>query len=176
MERVEPLVTGRGEVFISYAHEDAVYLQEVRKLADNLRAWGVDAWIDQYIELPGPAKGWPHWMQELIEKAAAVLVVCGPKYLRRVKKEEALGVGHGATWEGHLIWQQLYNAGAVNRKFVPVLLRAEFAPCIPLPLQAFNHYKLYEPDGFERLYRDLTGQPRVIAPPLGRPRTLPPAP
>lgn len=59
LERAEPMITQRGEVFISYAHEDAIYLQEVRKLANDLRAWGVDAWIDQYVDLPGPPKRWP---------------------------------------------------------------------------------------------------------------------
>ena len=111
-------------------------------------------------------------MEERIEKAEAVLVICRPKYLRRVKKKEKPGVGHGATWEGHLIYQHLYKAGTVNRKFVPVVMRKEFASSIPTTLEAFNHYKLYESDGFERLYRALTGQPRVIAPPLGKPRAL----
>ena len=172
MKQTEPLVTRGGELFISYAYEDNVYRDEVRKLAGDLRAWGIDAWIDQYIELPGPEEGWPLWMERRIEKAEAVLVVCGPTYLRRIRKEEQPGVGHGATWEGHLVNQHLYNSQTINRKFVPVLLRKDFATCIPTPLQAFNHYKLYEPDGFERLYRALTGQPRVLAPPLGKPRDL----
>lgn len=178
-ERQAPLMTELGEVFISYAHEDAAHSAAVLKLANDLRAWGIDAWIDQYVELShqgsgGPPKGWTHWMEERIEKAKVVLVVPGPKYLARVKKEDLSPKGgHGAVWEGQLIYQELYDAKGVTNKFTPVLMNEEHKQYIPKPLRDFNYYKAYEADGFDRLYRAITGQPRIVAPPLGTPRVMP---
>ncbi len=91
-----------------------------------------------------------------------------------VKKEEPVGVGLGATWEAHIINQELYAAGAKGDKFRAVLFDAAHCDCTPTPLAAFTHFKLYEPNGFELLYRALTGQHRVVAPPLGPARRMPP--
>ena len=167
------LLVPRGKVFISYAWEDAGFAASVRKLADDLRTWGVDAWIDQYEGENGPAVGWPIWMDNMIREAAVVLMACSPKYLRRVKKEEQPGTGLGATWEGNLIYQHLYQAQTVSHKFRAVLFDEDHLGCIPTPVEAFTHFKMYQANGFELLYRALTGQQRVVAPPLGPPRRLP---
>lgn len=171
-DRTPPLAP-KGKVFISYAWEDKDFVARVRKLADDLRQWGADAWIDQYEGENGPAEGWPAWMDKTIREASAVLMVCSPKYLRRVRREERPGVGLGATWEAHLIHQHLYEAGATGQKFRAVLLDPAHSDSIPTPVAAFTHFKLYEPKGFESLYRALTGQHRVVAPPLGTPRKMP---
>ena len=172
---VGPLMGSSGMVFISYAWESKSHAQQVRKLADDLRSWGVDARIDQYEGENGPSVGWPSWMEKIIADASVVLMVCAPKYLRRVKKEEAPGKGLGATWEGHLIYHHLYESGAVTDKFRAVLFDKTHAACIPSPISSYTHLKLYESGGFETMYRALTGQPRIVAPPLGPPRSMPPA-
>jgi hypothetical protein len=165
-----PLMKGSGPVFISYAHEGAEHAQEVQNLADSLRERGVDAWLDRYVDLPGPEEGWAHWTGERIEKAKVVLVVASQTYLERVEKRDKSPLsGHGAVWEGQLIYQDLYAAKGVTNKFTPVVMRAEDEQYIPRPLRGFNFYRMFEDGGFERLYRALTGQPRIVAPPLGRP-------
>ena len=169
----KPLLVPQGKVFISYAWEDKGFAAKVRQLADDLRTWGVDAWIDQYMGEMGPAEGWPAWMDKIIREASTVLMVCSPKYLCRVKKEEKPGTGLGATWEGHLIYQHLYDAQTVSDKFRAVLFEEDHSACIPTPVKTFTHFKMYQAEGFEELYRALTGQHRVVAPPLGTPRVMP---
>lgn len=160
-----------GEVFISYAHENAEHAQEVKLLADRLREWGVDAWVDQYVELPGPKGGWRPWMRQKIKGARAVLMIAGPKYLKRVNREDKdPASGHGATWEGELINQELYETKLDTDKYVPVVMRKEHEEFVPDMVRGRAQFRLYDEAGFERLYRALTGQPRIIAPPLGQPR------
>ena len=76
-------------------------------------------------------------------------------------------MGLGATWEGHLINQHLYEGQMMNDKFRAVLLEEEHINCIPTPLAAFTHFKIYQPEGYELLLRALTGKCRKVAPPLG---------
>lgn len=171
------LDVGTGSVFISYANEpDASHASRVRELADRLREQGVDASIDQYLGESGPGVGWPLWMKRMIQDAKAVLVVCSPTYLRRIEGKEEQGRGLGATYEGRLIQQAMYNNGVLNPKFRAVLLDRSHEGSIPLELQPTTHFKLFEPDGYEKLYRALTGQNRSIAPPLGKRVVMPPKP
>src|SRR5580704_16408959 len=107
-------------VFISYSHDSGKHCDRVLYLADRLRADGIDARIDQYIQ--SPPEGWPGWCKTELEQAGFVLMVCTETYLRRVDRKEEPGVGHGVLWEGRLINQYLYDAGSVSANFVPVLL------------------------------------------------------
>src|SRR5438045_7614107 len=107
-------------VFISYSHDSQEHGDRVLELADRLRADGIDAIIDQYIQFP--PEGWPAWCEAEIRKAGFVPMICTETYLRRVNGEEEPGKGHGVLWEARLIRQHLYDAGSVSSKFVPVLL------------------------------------------------------
>ncbi len=69
----------------------------------------------------------------------------------------------------------LYDAGVTNTKFRGVTLTAEHENCRFDDVGGYTRFRLYREDGFESLYRALTGQPRIVAPPLGPPRRLPPA-
>jgi hypothetical protein len=166
--------TQTHRVFISYAWEDEQHTLAVLKLADDLRLAGVDAWIDRYEGEQGPAEGWPSWMRRMITAAEFVPVICSPAYLRRVNKEEEIGIGLGATWEANIIHQELYNLSTINRKFLPVILDQSHKDSIPITLQGYTRYALFRPDGFNTLLRVLTNQPSVKAPPLGSPVQLPP--
>ena len=55
-------------VFISYSHDSAEHRDRVLELADRLRADGIDAMIDQYVQFP--PEGWPAWCEAEIRKAA----------------------------------------------------------------------------------------------------------
>lgn len=165
-------------VFISYSHDSPAHEQQVRALADQLRIDGVDAFLDQYEV--SPPEGWPRWMDRQLRESDYVLVVCTETYLRRVRGDEEVGRGHGVRWESHLVYQQFYDAGALNSKFIPVLLYGGEPAHIPDPLRGATYYRLDQPwrldqpCGYEQLYRHLTSQSSVEKPVLGKLSSLPP--
>jgi len=109
-------------VLISYSHDSPEHNDRVLELANRLRADGIDCAVDQYEK--SPAEGWPAWMEHRIEEAHFVLVVCTETYRRRMEGTASAGVGHGVRWESLLLRQQLYDAGAVNERVIPILLGA----------------------------------------------------
>lgn len=159
-------------VFISYTHDTPQHASNVLELADRLRSEGVDAVIDRYEE--APSEGWPRWMVNEISKADFTLVVCTETYKRRFEGNEKQGRGLGGTWEGAVLTQQLYENQAKNIKFIPAVFHVEDTNSIPVMLSSTTHYRLDIEDGYERLYRRLTGQPSVEKPELGKRRVLPP--
>jgi hypothetical protein len=165
-------VTGTApQVFISYSHDTAAHQARVLDLADRLRADGIDTEIDQYND--APAEGWPLWCERQIEAADVVLMVCTETYHRRVRGEEAPGKGLGVVWEAAIIRQLIYDAGTVSSKFVPVLFSDDASEHIPTPIKGWSRYVVDSEDGYESLYRRLSGQPRLPRPELGTIRTRP---
>jgi len=108
-------------------------------------------------------------MDKKIRDAQFVLSVCTEIYYKRVMDEEA-GKGLGVQWEGGLIYQHLYNAGAANTKFIPVLLQADDLKFIPTPLQSATHYLVDTDKGYELLYARLNGETAAVKPLLGKRR------
>jgi nucleoside phosphorylase len=159
-------------VFISYSHDSQEHKDRVLELADQLRKDGIDCTIDQYEE--SPSEGWQRWMLNQVEEASFVLVACTERYDRRFRGREKLGKGKGATWEGGVIIQELYDDQGQNAKFIPVTLTSEDANFIPSPLRGATSYRLNNADGYELLYRRLTNQPRTRKPELGKLQTLAP--
>jgi hypothetical protein len=94
-------------------------------------------------------------------------------YYRRVMGEERTGTGLGVRWEGNLIYQHFYDAGAVSTKFIPVLLAGGQPSHIPAPAKGVTFYRPNSESGYEDLYRRLTDQPRARKPVLGKLRQLP---
>jgi hypothetical protein len=84
--------------------------------------------------------------------------------------------GQGVYWEGSIIYDYLYTFKN-NTRFVPVLLLGATVDCIPRPLRTHTRYEVgsfvLEDQGFEKLYRELTRQPNVTKPPLGKLVELP---
>ena len=167
----EGIGAAHPRVLVSYAHEDdgGAQADRVFELSERLRGDGVDAVIDQYE--PTPPEGWPRWMDTQIREAEFILMVCTAAYYRRVIGREAPGVGRGVAWEGNLIYNSLYENGATDARFIPVLFGAGDGPFIPDPARGFTHYVL--PADYERLYRHLTDQPAVRKRPLGPIKPLP---
>ena len=161
-----------SRVFISYSHDSLEHKRQVLALSNQLRGDGIDCNIDQYESTP--PEGWPKWMTEQITTSDFVLVVCTKVYHRRVTGQEKEGKGLGASWEGGLITQEIYEAGGQNAKFIPVILKDEDVAFVPSFLKPTTYYDLSRPGGYEELYRRLTSQPVVVKPPLGTRRTLPP--
>jgi hypothetical protein len=161
------------KVFVSYSHNADIpdYKDRILALADRLRSDGIDCNIDQYN--PAPPEGWPRWMLNQVEWADFVLVACSEEYDRRFRGNEASGKGKGATWEGGVIIQALYNAQGLNSKFIPITLSPEDSQFIPSPLRGATYYRLQSDDGYDLLYRQLTSQHDTPALPLGKVRELP---
>jgi hypothetical protein len=160
-------------VFISYSHDSAAHKEAVLELSERLRAGGLDARIDQYIQTEGPSEGWPRWMDEQLRNADFVLLICTATYRRRLEGREEPGIGHGVLWEGSLVYQYIYNAATRNTRFLPVLLTGACSDDIPIPLQSVPCYRPLDSAGYEELYRRLTGQPLVRMGELGNKRSLP---
>jgi hypothetical protein len=161
-------------VFISYSHDSQEHQDRVLALANRLRADGVNAEIDQYEMLP--PRGWPAWCDELLRKADFVLMVCTEGYLRRVDGTEERGKGHGVLWEARLIRQHLYNAGAANAKFLPVLLSRRDESHIPVAVAGATRFRVDTDAGYVSLLRLLTNRPEVRRPPVQPQRPLPQRP
>src|SRR5512144_3087603 len=159
------------KIFISYSHDTVEHQERVLGLADRLRADGIAAEIDQYNA--APSEGWPLWCERQIAAADAVLMVCTETYHRRVSGDEERRKGLGVVWEARIIRQLLYDAGAVSDKFVPVLFSDTTPEQIPTPIKGWTWYVVDTEDGYEELYRRLTGQPRLLRPALGKIRPLP---
>jgi TIR domain/Effector-associated domain 8 len=160
------------KVFISYSHDSEIQKDRALALADRLREDEIDCNIDQY-EM-APPKGWPRWMLDEIESADFVLVVCTEQYNRRFRANEAYGRGKGATWEGGVITQELYDAQGENSKFVPVVFTPHDLSFIPSPLGGTTNYSLQNGAGYELLYCRLTNQHHTPKTDLGKSRTVSP--
>jgi hypothetical protein len=150
--------------FISYSHDSPGHMDRILRLANRLRAEGVPCELDQFHD--SPAQGWPRWMMDQIEESSHVLVCCTENYNLRFRGKTQAGTGKGVKWEGAVIAQELYDAGSLNRAFIPVILNPEDAQHIPMPLRGATFYDLSQKDGFTNLLRRLTSQPRVVADPV----------
>jgi formylglycine-generating enzyme required for sulfatase activity len=160
------------KVFISYSHDSPQHNDLVLELFNRLRSDGIDCVIDQCE--PAPSEGWARWMDKQIQEADFILMICTEIYFRRVMGQEELGKGLGVRWEGHLIYDYIYQAGTTNTKFIPILIAPGKTEYIPTPLRAYPHYLAFTDSGYEELYRRLTNQPRDLKPALGKLKTLPP--
>ena len=134
----------------------------MRALADRLRADGIEAWIDQYVQ--DPDEGWIRWMRGQVKQADRVLLVFTETYQRRFERDEEEGMGFGATFEGVIVTQALYEIGGHNAKFRPVVFHEGDERFISLELRRFNRYRVDTPESPEALLRWLHETPRVIAP------------
>jgi hypothetical protein len=157
-------------VFITYSHDSEDHKNRVLKLSADLRDGGVDCHLDQYVLFP--AVGWARWMNEQIELADFVLVICTEIYNRRAIGQESLGIGLGASWEGLRISQEIFEKNGRNTKFIPVIVAESDAPHMPKFLAPFSRFCVATPEGMENLYRFLTAQPAAVKPPLGSLRQL----
>jgi hypothetical protein len=167
-------MSANEEVFISYSHDSVEHVQRILALSNRLRSDGIDCVLDQYET--SPPEGWPRWMDKKIRDSKYVVLVCTEQYFCRVMGEEQEGKGLGVRWEGNLIYQHFYNAGAINHRFIPVVWEYGHKHFIPTPLQGATYYSLSDASGYNDLYLRLADQPKVQKPDLGKRRALPQRP
>ena len=125
---------------------------------------GIKCDIDLFED--SPPDGWPTWCKRQVEECDFCAIVCTETYARRFAGNEMPGQGKGATWEGRLIRQCLYESPH-NIRFIPVIFGAPQADHIPIELRDVTYYDLNTDSGYESLFRRLTHQPRL------QPRTAP---
>ena len=159
-----------GKVFISYSHDSKEHAEKVLSFANLLRKDGIDCVLDQYT--PHPPEGWPGWMENNIESAEFVLLICTQTYLNRVTGKEESGKGLGVKWEGKLIYNRIYESDSVDGKFIPVLFTYDDKKYIPSPLKGQTFYTVTDKIAYIDLYRRLTHQPEITMPELGKRKTL----
>lgn len=150
-------------VLISYSHDSDAHAKRVLELSNRLRGDGADCRIDQYVT--NPSEGWPLWMDKQVEEADFVLVLFTERYTTRSREPRKSGV----RFESVLILQDLYEAGMINDKFIPVLFDTADSKHIVKWLKPFNHYTIDGDAGYEALRRRLLNDPAVVMPPLGIP-------
>jgi hypothetical protein len=150
-------------VFISYSQDSDLHKQRVLELTQALRAEGIDAIVDQFVD--NPEQGWARWMIDELDAARFVLVVVSEGYRKKAEDQVPRGAGRGVKWESHLSVQEIYDADARNQKFIPVLLEGVGEDAIPQVLRAWTYYRW--PEAREGLLRRLTDQPKVSPAPLG---------
>jgi len=158
-------------VFISYSHDSVEHGDAVLQLSNRLRSEGIDCILDQYEECP--PEGWPRWMDAQIRNADFILMICTAFYLKKINENIDANIGLGVKWEGHLIYQHLYDAGSLNNRFIPVLLAGGDVADVPTPLRGATIYRLDNETEYDRLYWRLRGETRNTKPVLGDLRQLP---
>ena len=154
------------KVFISYSHDSLEHVRRVMGLAERLRRDGVDAQLDQYVA-GTPARGWPRWMEDQLDAAQFVLVICTETYQRRFLGREEPHKGEGADFEGSFVTLELYHSRTATNKFVPVVFDRQDEAFIPRALSGHTYYLLNSEDNYANLYAFLTGQAGVVPGKLG---------
>jgi cold shock CspA family protein len=158
------------QVFVSYSHDSAEHDKRVLGLVDRLSREGISCLFDQYVH--APSEGWAKWMIDAIEVAQFVLVVCTEKYHRRSRNRVQTGTGKGVKFETLLTYQYLFDSDSQSNRLIPIVFEPTDTEHIPRPLKSFQYYSLQDERGYEELYRRLTNQPRVVAPPSAGVRAL----
>ena len=150
--------------FISYSWDDDIHREWVRRLAERLRADGVNVTIDRWMAVPGDQL--PAFMERATRDNQFVVIVCTPRYKERSDKR--LG---GVGYEGDIMTAEMMTSQN-HRKFIPVLRRGAWQEAAPSWLLGKYHIKLigdpYSERDYEDLVRTLLGI-RETAPPIGPP-------
>ncbi len=103
-------------------------------------------------------------MEQSIEKADKVLVLCDKKYAEKANAREG-GVGT----ETAIITQDVYGKSA-QEKFIPVIMESfEFVPTYLKSRLGIDLTKMHFEEGFKELLHAIYGKPIHEKPPLGKP-------
>ncbi len=155
-------------VFISYSHDSQEHKRRILDFSIRLRAEGVDAMMDQWME--SPPEGWPRWMLGRIQNSDYVLVVYTKGYYDKINQTGKIVEGLGARAEDQLITQEIFDNGGLNEKIIPIIFDSADLVYVPMNLKPYTRYCLDAE--YDKLYRRLTQQPLSVPPPVGSVRRL----
>lgn len=148
--------------FISYSWDSDDHKSWVRKLAEGLRAYHVDAVLDRWSAQPGTDLA--HIMEQAGE-TDFVVVVCTPEYAQKADAGEA-GVGY----EKRIIAAKLRSLHPNDGRIIPVL-RGGGARAIPKFLTDLTYIDFTSDGEFnerlQELARAIFRKPECVPPPLG---------
>jgi hypothetical protein len=157
-------------IFISYRHESPEFKQKIAALTVWLRGQGLEVISDQDYAAT-PPQGWTRWMEQSVEKAQVVLVVCTRGYRDNFEGKDLGAGGRGTVWEGAIISGELYEAKRYNQKFIPIQPDGEPFESLPKVLRDF-HNSLYFPSASEKILQAIhqmidwqNGMPSTVTPP-----------
>jgi len=154
-------------VFISYSWESKDHKSWVRYLGEKLCEAGIEARLDQWSVQPG--ESFTAFMEQEVEAADFVLVVCTPSYAHKSNKRQG-GVGY----EQQIVSGQLMS-GTARSKFIPILRKGNYerGPDCAIPTHfvgiawiEFRDDVTFE-ESLEDLIRVIFSKPRFAPPPLG---------
>lgn len=155
------------KAFISYAWTNEEFRQWVIRLANDLRARGIDVVLDAWDLKPGHELY--HFMEQCVSDPTVthVLIVCNAAYA--VKADGRTG---GVGSEAQIITAELYGK-TKNTKFIPVVAERDSnnTPHLPTFLKSIVHVDLSSEqiyfEGLDHLLRLLHGAPAFPKPPIG---------
>ena len=150
------------KVFISYSWTSEEYKASVLQLAEALVDNSIDVILDRWDLHAGHDKY--AFMEQSIEKADKVLVLCDKKYTEKANAREG-GVGT----ETAIITPNVYE-NHEQEKFIPVIM--EDFKCVPTYLKSrlgIDFRDGHRDQGFEELLHTIYNKPLHVKPPLGKP-------
>jgi hypothetical protein len=159
--------TTAHEVFVSYSWDSDDHVRRVLSLAQSLRRGGVDVWADKF-EQGSPRVGWPQWCYEQVAGADHVLVACTETYHLRVMRQDSPGAGRGATWEGMILTNAIYDQTGGQNKFIPIVFDEADKQYVPYFLHGQSVYNVSVSHSLSDLYARLTGQHTIAPEPVGQ--------
>src|SRR5262245_53545557 len=154
-------------VFISYSWESDDHKRWVRYFGEKLREAGIEARLDQWFVRPGDS--FTAFMEQEVEAADFVLVVCTPTYAHKSNSRQG-GVGY----EQQIVSGRLMF-GAQRCKFIPLLRKGDDKPGLTCAIPThFGGVKFIDFRNdvafnarFEQLLRAILSKPKFAPPPLG---------
>lgn len=141
-------------------------------MGEKLYEAGIEARLDQWFVTPGVS--FTAFMEQEVEAADFVLVVCTPSYAHKSNNRQG-GVGY----EQQIVSGRLM-AGTERSKFIPILRNGEYEPgaecAIPTHFIGiawidFRNEAFFE-ESLEDLVRVIFSKPRFAPPPIGTPPYL----
>lgn len=153
------------KIFISYAHEDESHNRWVLELSNRLREkYGIDAEMDMYNKYGADPRV---WIEEKIEWADKVIMICTPGYGKKSQKRQGL-----RGFELVQILQKLYLKYSENGKFITVLRNGNHEESIPAALQSLIWVDMVDDSKYEKniaeLLKAICDKAPHEKPPLGK--------
>jgi hypothetical protein len=124
-----------ARIFISYSHHHESQPERVRQLAERLRGDGFEVLFDQTDSAADA--GWPRWMEQQLERADAVILVCTRSWRHRFDGMLDEEGGRGVLFEGKLIRSLLFRDLEFSR-FIPVVFEGDL-PEEVVPTLFYSH-------------------------------------
>lgn len=149
--------------FVSYSWDDECHCDWVLRLAEGLRALGVETVLDRWEV--GPGTNIPKFMEDAVANCDYTVLVCTPNFARKANH----GMG-GVGYEKNVVTGAIFH-GAPAERFIPVL-RGPRDVSLPTYLAHkayvdFTDSSKYR-ERLEELARAIHRRPTLVPPPVAQ--------